>query len=727
MRTAAREFTIVGCHSADHRWNQFTLWEGQRTIMTTAIEKPWNLTAQHARRLELAALTRWLLRPQLDDNAQSDKLVWWDQDRVALWATNAFFLGTTEDIAFGNTIIRYVRDILRPQPSTNLFVPAALAGLLKHHEHHLDADVHEFALTTLDAFLPFGLTRDFQFHGYNDNMPLEYSWALTIGGEVLNNPRYTDVAWANLCQAKDLLRRRGTNSEYGAGYCTTQVPPLAAIAESSQNATFRELALALETRWWAALAGMWHPAFAQVCGASMRGGPAWYHEASALLRQIFGDAINISVRPWKMQYEQTPHDFVVELGLDPAIYTFAYLYGFGNEFASKNYHVPDEIAELFYHKAKGFTAKYTAENGFINGGLYRKMTPVTGTGGITLHNEFTEEILEVPHFPVHAAQPHGLITYHGTNYAIGTSTTNQFGSSHAFRCTYRRSEQPSSAADYGHVMLRYNINDKQPCGRLKNAYWKDHNYQEVMENYNQLYYDQGRHHCLQEGNTVLCLQVPLWAEYWQITSLHTDLFFHTDFGPVGQLFYGDRAIDTFPFTSEQEALITINEGATYIAVLPMIGRHRERQAAVKIWQSESFLVVSLYNYEGAPIELSAREMAKQGNGFVFEVRDAADYASFADFQQEMRQARCHDQLYGGTRRIHYARPDLRLSMVMCPYTNTVMYRAVNGLNHDFPQFSYSTGTPKLPLLEGTLAVGFEDWEWITTQIEREVETYNPQD
>lgn len=72
-------------------------------------------------------------------------------------------------------------------------------------------------------------------------------------------------------------------------------------------------------------------------------------------------------------------------------------------------------------------------------------------------------------------------------------------------------------------------------------------------------------------------------------------------------------------------------------------------------------------------------MPKLGNGFVFEVRDVEDYPSFAAFQEEMRQGRVMDQLYGrvtaawaalarGSRRCLASRALLccRLSVVQLP-------------------------------------------------------------
>ena len=694
----------------------------------TRADKPWSPKAQAVRRAELAALIRTRFRPLLDDQARSDRLVWWDQDRVALWAANAFFIGDRADVAFANTILRYVRDVLKPQPGPNPFSVSAWAGLLKQYARKLDADTRAYGLQFLRDNLSFGCTADYQFHGYNDNMPVMWSWALTAGGELLGEKRFTEVAWANLNQLKDLLRRRGTVSEYGMGYSTHRLTGIAHIASLSANPEFRALAKQIEARLWAELAGHWSPVMAQFCGASMRGGAPWQPESGSLMRQVFGDDICIPALPWRDLYEGCPRSFVKEIGLDPDKYLFAYAFGYGAEFAAADYHVPDRVAELFYSKAAGFTFQCSAETGYVNSGIYCKQVPVYGTGGVLITAKLTNEVVVIKDAPELGAQPHHLTTYHGANYALGSSTSELFGTSHAFRCSYRRRSDAQAPADYGDVLIRYNINDKVPGGRLKNRYWKAPDNSSEGENYNQLYVDQGTHHCLQHKNTVMCLDVPHYLEHWDIRSLRTELFFHQKFGKVKTLYVAGQRVTAFPFTAPATAPITIDDGAVFMAVHPLIGRHLERTAAMVIDEINEFLVISLYNYAGPSRNFTPHDLPKLGNGFVFEIRDAAEVADFAAFQAEMASVRILDQLYGGRRRVHYARPGLRLSSHFCPYTKTVMYDSVNGLTAEQPQFRYSTGAHKrLPFLDGTPAVGFEDWDWIETQMGRPIETYNPRE
>lgn len=678
----------------------------------------WSPAVQTERRREQAALIRTRLRPLLDDDARSGRLAWWDQGRVAIWASNAFFIGEAADIAFANAILRYFRDALPHPDGPNVFEAAALAGVLAQYGDRMEDDVRDFCQAELAHILPHGCTRDFQFHGFNDNMPVMWSWALLFGGHLFNEPRFTEIGHANLCQLRDLFRRRGAVSEYGQNYSTHRLTGLAHLADHAADPEMRTLAADLEARVWAELAGIWHPALARLCGPGNRGGYPLIGETTALLRQVFGDAITVPSHPWHVY-------FIPDIDADG--FTFVYPFAYGAEFAAATYHVPDAVAELFYAKTKDFSIAYTAENGYANPGLFCKQVPVYGIGGRLITAELTSEQVEIPHYPAHGAQPHGIVVHHGANYSLGTSTTQMHETSHAFRCAYRRGEAPLSPDDYAEVLLRCNVNGKIPGGRTVNAYWKSPEFRDEKENYCCLYWDRGRHHSLQHGNTALVLTVPNWTEYWDVRQVATELFIYRRAG-TGGIFVGETTVDALPAAFAKEALITIDEGATYLAIYPLIGRVRERDAAIRLRDVDGMLVISLINHEGASLELSPREMAKLGGGFVFTARDAKDYPSFAAFQAEMRAARMHDQLYGGVRRVHFATPLLRLSLVLCPYTNTVMYRSVNGLDAVTPQFAYSDGCHAgLPFLDGTPSVGFADWEWITTQIEREPETYNPTD
>lgn len=694
----------------------------------------WSPSLQAERRRQLLALIRSKLRPLLDANGDAPNLLWWDHDRVEVWASNAFLAGDTADVEFGNVILRHVRDVLAPKPGPNVFGCSAWAGVLAHHGERLEPDVREHGERFLLKNLPFGMTADFQFHGYNDNMPVMWTWALLYGGEHLNRPDFLRTARANLGQMKDMLRRRGTVSEYGMGYSVHRQGGFANIAEFSRDAEIRELACDIEARIWAEIAGHWHPALGQVCGASMRGGHPIVDEMQVLFTQVVGCP---PAFPWQTAeaYLDT-REVVQELGCDPNQYVFAYPFGFAAEFASATYHVPDAVAELFHRKDTPFRFACTAENGYVNEGIWCKQVPVRGQGGILIGSKLTDEVVEIEDCPQHGAQPHQLVTWHGRNFSLGSSTANMFTTSHALRCNYRRIEKPSGFEDLGVMCLRYNINGKVPGGRLPNLYPRSpDDAPQPAENYCQLYRDMGRHFCLQHANTVLCLSTPDYREYWDVRELRLDLLFLQQHGKVRRW-----------ELSADGSRMDIDEGAVYFSVRPLIGRRLESStgfqpvtpentgkmpvppSCIRVREINEWLAISLYNYEGPSRSFGKREIAKLGNGFVLEVRDSTEFADFAAFQAEMDRAKVLDQFYGGRRRVHYARPDLRLSTHYCPYTHTTMYASINGLERPWEKLSFSNGIEtSMPFMDNTPAPGFEDWDWIETQMKRPVETYNPRE
>ncbi len=632
---------------------------------------------------------------------------------MELYAATAFLVGDPEDAAFGNTILRHVRDVLRPATTDPCpFETNGLATLLCDFEERLEPDLRAYVRDLLLALAPHGMTRDFQFHGYNDNMPVMWSWALSFAGDYFDRDDFRRIALANLLQLKDMLRRRGTVSEYGQGYSTHRLTGISRIVEHTADPAMRQLALDLEARLWAELAGHWNPALGVFGGGSMRGGWPVNAETTPLLMHVLRDAL---AKPWanRERYYDTT-DTLVSLGLDPREYLFCYPFCYLAEFAGSVYHVPDAIAPLFYGKPAGSDFACTAEAGYVNEGVFMKKREVKGIGGVHKGIELTREEVVIKDFPEHGAQPHGLRTYHGANYTLGSSTQNMFTTSHAMQCHYRRTLSPAGLADLGGLFIRYNINGKVPGGRHPNTYRKSPDYEETADNYCCLYRDQGRHACLQHENTILCLMTPEWREWWDVRSLHADLCFYQ---PEGKVRHWELSADG--------SRLDVNEGAVYLSIFPLIGRHLEREEAIRIREQHEWLVVSVYNYEGPSRAFDKRTMAKLGNGFVLEIRDAADYASFEAFQAEMARARLLDQLYGGRRRVHYARPDLRLSTHYCPYTHTVMQASVNGLERQTPHLWLSGGQHAgLPFLDDTPAPGFEDWDWIETQHQRPPEPYN---
>jgi|GEM_PF-2815768 len=699
--------------------------------MSTIIAQPWSAQMQHERFTILASKIRACLRPHLNDDATGRDLLWWDQERVALWASNAFLVGSQADIDFANVIMTYVREQLRPQIAPNVFTASAVASVLIDHDDKLDPAHRDYLRDLLRQLAPFGHTADFQFHGYNDNMPVMWTWALTYAGEHLGDSQSLTIARANLEQLNDLLRRRGAVSEYGFHYSTHRLTGIARVAEHAQDAGLRQLATDIEARLWAELAGLYHPNLGLIGGAAARGGNPLQFEQQALLTCVFGETFD---KPWiPQQIFMDTTEAVLELEHDPQQYAFAYPWGYIAEFAAATYHVPSAVADLFFEKPAGFHFDCTAEAGYFNPGIRCKQRHIRGEGGMIVGIELTDETITYKDAPQYGAQPHLITAWHGENFTLGSSSTHQYASSHALRCTYRHNASPQNLSDLGELQIRYNINNKIPGGRTENTYELEPGESQSKANYCELYWDQGRQACLQHESTVMCLQTPNYQEAWRIKELRSDIFLAHKGQWPGRIFVDKEVIGKLPYTSEHESQIDIDLGSVFMSIHPLIGRTLTRPCAIRIanipsYRNAGFVMISLFNYQGDEIELTPHEIAKLGNGFVLEVRDADDYSGFDDFRSQMTAARSHDQLYGGRRRVHYARDDLRLSMHYCPYTHTVMQASINGREREQTKLAFSNGLEQqLPLMESTDQRAGDDWQWIETQMTRPIETYNPRE
>ncbi|HAI14226.1 MAG TPA: hypothetical protein DCM28_21155 [Phycisphaerales bacterium] len=671
--------------------------------------------AQATRRIRMLAMIRGRLAPYLQDGVGNPHLIWWDQTRVAMWASHAFLAGDKEDVQMGNDILRYAQEQMLPDMTPNPFMTSTAASLLVERDAQLDEDTRAFLDDLLARLAPMGMTRDFQFHGYNDNMPVMFSWGMLYAGERFGHEDLLQVAHANLYQCRDLLRRRGAVSEYGMGYATHRIVGFAQIAEHCADREIQQLARDIEARIWAEIAGHWHPELGEIAGASLRGTFAVNYEPLSVFEVVFGSAIH---RPWEPQESFFNNEDQIRMfGLDPKKYLFTQPLALASEFCSATFHVPDAVAELFYSKTKPFEFKATAENGYFNEGVFCKKQTITGNGGQYRGVKLTDELVVIPDHPEHGGQMHNMTTWHGKYFALGSSSTNMFPTSYAMRCNYMRTPKPASRDDIGMFTMRYNINNKVPGGKFINDCPQSPDHPNETGNYCRLYRDMGRHFCMQHQGTVVCLATPEYREYWDVKQMRLDLCFWQLHGKVNHWEIAGN-----------NSCVDINENAVYIRIRPLIGRHLQRDQAIKIQAINEWLVVSLYNYDGPSKIMTSREMARLGNGFVLEVRDAKDYLSFKHFQQEMDQARVLDQFYSARREVHYARPDMRLSAHYCPYRHTLIHASLNGLDLPRPKLSFSNGLQdSLPFMNADPAVGFEDWDWIQTQQQREVETYNPQE
>ena len=145
----------------------------------------------------------------------------------------------------------------------DIFITNHTVQLLRLHREKLDPPVLEkMERWGRVALRDYNGDRqsDYQFHGYNDNMPSKATLGLILGGEYFDDQAAVEHGLWNLRQLRDLLSRRGTLSEYSSPtYSALSLAHLAEIEALAGSEDARELARQCVERIWAEFLGRFHP------------------------------------------------------------------------------------------------------------------------------------------------------------------------------------------------------------------------------------------------------------------------------------------------------------------------------------------------------------------------------------------------------------------------------------------------------------------------------------
>ncbi len=284
--------------------------------------------------------------------------------RTALWWT--FALLRQGQSAAASRLLRHVHNQPFDDHVFNIFATNIAVLILVAHGDQLEADVHaKLTSWTADGLRLDGGNRspDYQFHGFNDNMPAKATMGLILGGERLGDARAADHGLWNLERLAGMLRRRGINSEYNSPtYTPLTLHALGAIAHYALNAEARELARRCEQRLWLDLAARFHPGLGALGGpwsraytVDMAGGLSC---TAMLLWFLLGD----QVRPSPMcLFEPRPEVLLHHSG-DRAFNIAQACW-----LAAGHYHPDERAVGLFLAKNYPFRTVATAEQGPVPG------------------------------------------------------------------------------------------------------------------------------------------------------------------------------------------------------------------------------------------------------------------------------------------------------------------------------------------------------------------------
>lgn len=106
-----------------------------------------------------------------------------------------------------------------------------------------------------------------------------------------------------------------------------------------------------------------------------------------------------------------------------------------------------------------------------------------------------------------------------------------------------------------------------------------------------------------------------------------------------RLFIGDRAIESFPATASMGERIALDEGATFVGLVPIGATDLPIEAEVRIEYEHPLLTLDAFALEvDQPLpneDATWQALMDVTCGWLVEIADAADYASFADFRAHL--------------------------------------------------------------------------------------------
>jgi len=620
--------------------------------------------------------------------------------RGRFWLSFAFYRSGRPELA--DTIIRKSdtdnsREQRRPS-SFNIFHTNIAAGLLASHHDAMAADVRwmlEALVREGFATLAGNRQPDYQFHGYNDNMPAKASMGLILGGERLGNADAVEHGLWNLRHFAAQLTRRGINSEFNSPtYTPLTIHAMAEIARHARNPEARELARAIEARLWIDLASRFHPATGLVAGPYSRAYTVDLAGHFSCLASLLWFVIGDRARPSPMGLFDPDRS---EAGARSKMV----LHHRGNVpfnvaqmgwFAAGEYHLPPEARSLF-STGKAIPASSVA-------------TAEMGDAG--------------DDFP---ARPVRVETWMDGEFAVGTSSSPFLGGDQAapWFVTYAKAAQARSIRDTGTVFWKFLAGDAVP-GRIAREHSE---YENKGEEDNVP--SHGGAVTMQAEATALLLSHPSprgedapdsSGNTPALSRLSEAVVFSSHFGGADEIMVAGESRGRWSGACGNGVWIGCRRGNFLTAIRPLAYTRGWGRPAITLEQSGHYELLRTTFYHGEPRSFSRDELRWIFGGFVAEHGSLEAYGSLADFMREVERGRFTDYFWT-TRRVRYERPQgkilppLTMDISWSPGSTQPRHALINDRLIGWPRTAISgIADDRLPLTgsKGQPVPGHLPWE-----------------
>jgi len=543
----------------------------------------------------------------------------------------------------------------------NIFHTNIALVLLLQHRDEMASDVRQtLEMLVRDGFskLPGNRQPDYQFHGYNDNMPSKATMGMILGGEMLNAPEVVEHGIWNLKQLRAQLRRRGINSECNSPtYSPLTVHAMAEIATYTRSEEAREIALGVEQRLWFDLASRFHPRLGVQAGGYSR---AYTIDCLSHLSCLtsflwfeFGDLI----KPSPLDLFQPDNGFVLH-HMGNVAFNVAQMCWF-----PAHYHIPEAARALFLAKSYPHEATATAEFGDFG-----------------------------PDFP---ARPFRIKTRLEKDFAVGTVSTPLGGGEQTmcYFANYARTEEVASYKDRGTIYSKIVINGEDPGEIVRDTEKMiDGSECECSGESDNL---TGRSNPLafQSANTVLYLTHPHLSlggsgddstvGATPLSDLSEMIILPSHFAGADEILVDGETRQSWSGAVRKGAWIACRRGRLLVAFRPLVYTRTLGEPEIRLEKINNYEVIRTVFYHGEARVFSRLELKHTFGGFVAEHASVDEYASLADFVKDLESSQFTDYLWT-TRRVTYrrpagaARPALEMEVSCSPGSCTPRFALING-------------------------------------------------
>ncbi|MHB9134162.1 MAG: hypothetical protein ACYDBB_24085 [Armatimonadota bacterium] len=616
------------------------------TIPAELIAHAAHLRAGQRERIAcLCAALRERMRPFLQEDGTWQEGLGEYYGRVNLWLAPAFYEGDAADNALADRLIQQATIEAYDGYRFNIFQTNIACQLRIRYGHLMDDDPRawcEQVITEGNRPFPGNAQSDYQFHGYNDNMPAEATKTLILGGELLGREDWLKNGLWKLRRLAGILSRRGMMSEYNSPtYSALTVHAIGSIAEYARHEEARELAAGIEQRIWTEMAAMWHPGARGFAGPHSRTYHADLANAMNFAKRLVWIVLGEEVTGLEPLHGLTDEYPVVRLYNGSDVYFAASTAWY----ASGDYHgLTPEIAALFLEKPDPFEVIATAEQGDSPNGPLK----------VTTNTAFLRDA-----------------------YSLGTTAYTFIGGEHT-TSLFITADNGSIAGPT--AFTRYLVDGEVPGipSRSTEGQYSD---------YEKDFYGHATAITVQHQASALVSYVPhrTLADR-EVSHLRLAWIMPTGLHQVDELRIGPQEITAWEGSFDARQWCGVRLGKALVAFRPLAYNAPGGEARpLTLHTSAHHAWLELTNYQGDPRQFEREELERLLNGMAVEVARSADYSDLATFLAELQAATAFEDIFFfHTRRLRYQRQALRdraavtLDLSYSTYSDGVALRTVNG-------------------------------------------------